>query len=865
MKTNLGNSSDFGVNLIAYIRAEMGLGTAGRGLAMALESGQVPFNVINFEHANPGHHRDDSWRHKEADHSAYDFTVFALNPDNLSNAADWARKERVRDHYRIGYWFWELPSIPDSWLASFSLVDEVWAASHFVQDAIALQSPVPVFRVPVAVRLGEPGRVTRQNFGLPDRQFLFLSISDTHSELARKNPLGAVRAFKKAFPGDNKRAGLVLKISNVDSIHADRETMDRIREEIEGHRNIYLLDRTMTREEIDALLGQCNCYLSLHRSEGFGLGPAEAMSLGKPAILTNWSGNVDYMTPHNSIAIDYRLVPLGKQYGPYPPDAIWAEPDLEQAADWMRRLVQDPELANRIGELGRKTIEDEFSPEAVGKLIHQRLTGLAEIGASGRTVTVSHQNGEATATIRSGSVPEDVSMTIYAAGHFGYREDSSLDIPYQTQRWAHLHSALEHGVGLRALRLDPINAPGLIDIAAIAVKSAVTGDVLWKASGRGGLESLETGGSAIRIPHSRIARVFSYGDDPQIFLPLLAGPEFDQPLRLEIWLKIETRTEPIQAAMRELNQAAVKLVVSARAENLSPQEMERGWRWEAEFEKNQREMQELARALDEARRGLLSKEEALGRGHAEIRQREKELSAVKSELTGAQADLRAVSDKLSEARDEIALHKARLVQRQNELGLAAQELAANTSELAKVAAELEILKARLLDQQNTIADLRAKPFRQALDALPIFRRFQNGTASDGLNDGIAQSKDTFWLEHPATSTSTQRRVVISGWVVTPSGERIEGVRATIEGEIINGIHGMERADVAAAHNDRSDYLHSGFLIEPDLTPGSYEITLEYLTRSEGWTPFCCFQHEVLEPSGDADPASRHLDQPHTSP
>lgn len=367
------DSTPLGVNLIAYIRAEMGLGTAARGLAMALESAHVPFNVINFEYLNPAQHRDTTWKHKEADSSSHDFTILAVNPDNIFNATERAQKEFVKDRYTIGYWFWELPEIPEDWLPAFALVDEVWVASRFVQEAVSLKSPVPVFRVPVPVQLGPTDKFSRATFSLPERQFLFLSMSDTHSQLARKNPLGVVRAFKRAFPAESQNVGLILKINNFGSVYADQEAIGLIREEIKDCRNIYLLDCDLTRAEIDSLLAVSDCFISLHRSEGFGLGPAEAMSLGKPVVLTNWSGNTDYMTLHNSIGIDYSLIPVGQHYGPYEPDQLWADPDLDQAAFWMKQLAEDPALGKRIGKLAQETIRNEFSPEAVGNLIRKRL------------------------------------------------------------------------------------------------------------------------------------------------------------------------------------------------------------------------------------------------------------------------------------------------------------------------------------------------------------------------------------------------------------------------------------------------------------------------------------------------------------
>jgi glycosyltransferase involved in cell wall biosynthesis len=889
------DSSGFGVNLIAYIRAEMGLGSAARGLAMAMDSADIPFNVINFEHSNPGQHRDNSWRHKESDHSSYDFTVLAVNPDNLSNAMARAQRELVRDRYTIGYWFWELPEIPDAWLPSLSLVDEVWAASRFVQDAISLKSPVPVFRVPVPVRLGSTDTFSRRNFGLPQRQFLFLSISDTHSELARKNPLGAVHAFKKAFPGDNKRVGLVLKISNVDSVHADHETMDQIREEIAGHRNIYLLDRNMGREEIDALLELSDCFISLHRSEGFGLGPAEAMSLGKPVILTNWSGNVDYMTPQNSIGISYELVALGRQYGPYPATQIWAEPDLEEAASWMKRLAKDSALATQIGRLGQRTITKQFSPEAVGKLVHERLSSLHATGLASRMIRVEERNGdnvvagEVSAIVATPARAESACLTVYAASHSGYSEEGSLDIPYETQRWSHMHIALEHGLGVKQLRVDPMKGPGLIDIAGVAIKSAIGGEVLWRANGRaGGLESLETGGSALRVPHPRLARVFSYGEDPQVLLPLLSGADFDGPLRLEIWLKTETRPEPIREAMAELNAQSAQARAQIAGSHLLLEQKERDWAAKDQELEGLREMltvrdhevretreqiTALKEELDHADRQLNSNQKALAQSNSEIERRQQELVSLKGKVAAAVAERDRVQQELSLLKKNSALHETALeeasrltVSAQNELAAKrdevdelVRELGMTTHELTRVAAEIGVLKRRLLDQQRLINDLRERPFWRALNAFPTLQRFVKGKAPAdlGQNDPAVpeEPKEIFWLEHPAGPSKEGETIIVSGWVVTPSGERIEGVEARVNGEVVTGVHGLERGDVGAFHKERSDYLNSGFVIDLILPAGSHHVSLQYLTRSQGWTDFCSFQHEVYAGSELADPGS----------
>jgi glycosyltransferase involved in cell wall biosynthesis len=360
-----------GVNLAGYIRAEMGLGQAARGVAKALESVQLPFNILNFEAGNRGRHGDMSWVHKEVTSSHYDVTILVINPDNIFNARKQLPKEIFGNRYVIGYWFWELPTVPDEWVPAFSLVNEVWAASRFVQRNISQRSPVPVVRIPPVVEVKDGQAFSRQYFNLPERRFLFLTICDTGSVFERKNPTGAIAAFKKAFSPDDQSVGLVIKISGP----AHRPpNLQLIAEQIQGYANIWLVDRLLTPEELSSLQNVTDCGVSLHRAEGFGLVPAEMMSLGKPVIATRWSGNTDYMTADNSIGIDYQLVRLGQDYGPYEGSQSWAEPDIEQAAYWMKKLYEDKDLARRIGTLGQQTMNDNFSPQAVGQIIGERLS-----------------------------------------------------------------------------------------------------------------------------------------------------------------------------------------------------------------------------------------------------------------------------------------------------------------------------------------------------------------------------------------------------------------------------------------------------------------------------------------------------------
>jgi glycosyltransferase involved in cell wall biosynthesis len=360
-----------GVNLVAYIRADMGLGAAARGMAAALDAAAIPFNVINLAHGNYSSQTDLSWTHKEAADSRYDTTIVCVNPDNSFYLRTQVSPEILGERYVIANWYWELPEMPDEWLSEFEYTDEVWAASNFIKDAMSQKARGPVVRVPPVVQLGPDGpRSSRIELGLPAERFLFLAMFDTRSVLERKNPLGVVRAFKRAFAPNDARVGLVLKFNNPDH---EQPVMRELRSELADCENVFVIDRLLTRAELTSLLAACDCFVSLHRSEGFGLPPAEAMSLGKPAILTNWSGNVDYMTGDNCVTIDYKLVQLERDYGPYKAGQQWAEPDLDQAADWMKRIVAEPELARELGRKGQETIKTQFSPPAVAGIIKARL------------------------------------------------------------------------------------------------------------------------------------------------------------------------------------------------------------------------------------------------------------------------------------------------------------------------------------------------------------------------------------------------------------------------------------------------------------------------------------------------------------
>ncbi|MFB9276761.1 glycosyltransferase family 4 protein [Cohnella cellulosilytica] len=357
-----------GVNLIGYARYEMGIGESCRLAAGALSEAGIPFGILNFSGGNFSRDRDLSWRSAEIEEPLYPVNLFHINADQMPVAYAELGDDWFGGRHNIGYWHWELPEFPDEYAEGFRHLDEVWVPSAFVRDSVAKKSPVPVSVVPHGIRVEVPEGTDRTAFGLPRRRFLFLCMYDTYSYSSRKNPSAVLKAYRLAVERYGMQAGLVIKMNNPQQAESDN-----LRQEAEGLPNVRIIDRVLSRSEANALLACADCYVALHRSEGFGLPLAEAMYLGKPVIGTHWSGNVDFMDETNSGAVRCSLIRVGSHYGPYKAHQLWAEPDLEHAVHLMWKAVYDEEWRRRIAANGQRTIRTFFSPETVGRTILGRL------------------------------------------------------------------------------------------------------------------------------------------------------------------------------------------------------------------------------------------------------------------------------------------------------------------------------------------------------------------------------------------------------------------------------------------------------------------------------------------------------------
>jgi len=369
------------VLVTGYLRGNLGLGEAARGYVAALQAAEVPVatRAVPIDppvgRLAPGARRRPEDREFEEvafdrDREA-DFELVCVNPDQLPDLLEQLGDEDGEDRYRIGYWAWETELIPERWDTALALVDEVWVYSTYVAEHLGLAANVPVLRMPIPVEAPRPN-ATSLPVDLPPG-FLFLFAFDFFSTLQRKNPVGLVEAYKTAFaPGEGPT--LVLKSINADFRPQARE---QLRWAIGDRQDIRLIDRTLDPSEMAALYARCDCYVSLHRAEGYGLTMAEAMALGKPVIATGYSGNVDFMSPLNSYLVDWRPTEVGPDAEHYPAEGIWAEPSLEHAASLMREVLDAPDEAARRGARAAADVEATLSPKAVGAVARARLERIA--------------------------------------------------------------------------------------------------------------------------------------------------------------------------------------------------------------------------------------------------------------------------------------------------------------------------------------------------------------------------------------------------------------------------------------------------------------------------------------------------------
>ena len=360
-----------GINLVGYIAAELGLGEAARSLARACSAVGVPYSVTDVGYQT-GNLQRDTQALANASARRFEIDLLYVNADQTPRTVAHLKSKGLSSRYRIGFWHWEQPQLPDIHLGAFNELDEVWVPSNFVRDAVAAVSPLPVVVIPHALQFAPTPGVKRSAFGLPENKLLALVMYDFHSYQHRKNPQAAIEAFRMAQAG---RTDCALVVKTINGEHHP-EAQAELRASLADLPDTVVIDDFLTRQQVWDLQSCCDMLISLHRAEGFGLAPAEMMYLGKPVVATGWSANMDFMHAENSMPVHYTLEPLREAVGAYPAGPLWAEADVGHAADCLRRLFNDPALRASIGARAAQDVSRQLHPETVGKLVADRLKAL---------------------------------------------------------------------------------------------------------------------------------------------------------------------------------------------------------------------------------------------------------------------------------------------------------------------------------------------------------------------------------------------------------------------------------------------------------------------------------------------------------
>lgn len=314
--------------------------------------------------------------------------------------------------YNIGFWEWELDIFPEDWMGNLQYYDEVWAPSRFTADSITQSkgyngTPVKVLPLPLndntQISSDAPSGRLHELFELVHDSFVFLIIFDFMSTTQRKNPEASISAFLDAFPVERvakQRYHLIVKSHG----HNKLSALNELKAHAKNDSRVLFLSETLTDNEHSALQKRADCYISLHRSEGYGMNILEEMGKGIPVIATNYSGNVDFFPPVERFlgscifAIPFKLVNLTDNFGSYREGNRWAEPDHESAVSAMREVVKN-NCKQENGKIISDIVISHFGRNATGEKIRKLLVkSLGMIKEKEKKMMLAYETGKDSVT-----------------------------------------------------------------------------------------------------------------------------------------------------------------------------------------------------------------------------------------------------------------------------------------------------------------------------------------------------------------------------------------------------------------------------------------------------------------------------------
>lgn len=360
----MNTTNNIGIDFVGFPKGKLGIGDQLRSLMrLALHNG-YKINAIDCFHSSDRVVND----HQEfsefvTSEFKYPLRIYSLTQNHIAALIYRFGTQFFDNGMNIFHLAWEFEQRPMQLDHALRFADEIWTISNFTANAFGNNYGIPVFTMHNSVDIQEFNKKPRREFGLPEDRFLFCFSFDMNSWLTRKNPFACIQAFEKAFSG-NPLAGLVIKISNV---NPESPLWAKLLEMVKHVEGIYIINAVLERPVLCALYDCCDAYISLHRSEGFGIGIAENMQLGKPVICTGFSGNMDFCTANNAYLVDYEVVDVRKGEYSFAEGFKWAEPSIESAALLMKDVFENRPRAKLKAAVAKANIRQNFSTEALAK------------------------------------------------------------------------------------------------------------------------------------------------------------------------------------------------------------------------------------------------------------------------------------------------------------------------------------------------------------------------------------------------------------------------------------------------------------------------------------------------------------------
>ena len=366
---------DIDVTFIGHPFASIGMGEQMRShiaAANKLQLGHGVFDIFRYaERRDPAHFALIGERERAS--VPRGIRVFHINGDEVDRVIE-AFETRGNDFaggYNVIMPAWELPSYPREWAAKLARFDEVWAISGFVQEGLAAAG-IGSHRIGQSIETEPMAFLPRRFFGIRESSFVLLHFLDLTSYAARKNPHAVLELARQLWAEQPfLDLHLVLKVKNGD------QPAEAWADEFRGNPRVTVLDTPLDSVGVRSLINCCDCFVSLHRAEGFGRGLGEAMALGKLALGTGWSGNLDFMTPENSLLAAHRLTKLKREQYPHWQGQSWAEADGAHAAKLLRGVLADGEYGRALALRGQMEALRGHGHRAVGLRILARLRHIA--------------------------------------------------------------------------------------------------------------------------------------------------------------------------------------------------------------------------------------------------------------------------------------------------------------------------------------------------------------------------------------------------------------------------------------------------------------------------------------------------------